>query len=686
MSKTLIIVESPSKAKTISKFLGKNYQVEATAGHIRDLPKSQLGVDIDNNFEPKYITIRGKGPIIEKIKKEAKKADKILLATDPDREGEAISWHISNILDIDENKSCRIEFHEVTKDAIKNALKTPRKINLNLVNAQQARRVLDRLVGYKISPLLWDKVKYGLSAGRVQSVAVRIICDREDEIKNFKPEEYWTLTAILTDNKGIKVEACFYGDENGKIELNNKEIVDKILSQINRKDITVIAVKKGQKKKNPAPVFTTSTLQQEAYKRLGFTAKKTMAVAQQLYEGVDIPGEGAVGLVTYIRTDSTRVADEAKNDGRKYILENFGENYFGDVKIVKTKGKIQDAHEGIRPTSIYRAPEKLSTSLSKDQYKLYRLVWERFLASLMSPAIYDTVSIDLKCDNYIFKASGSKLIFPGYLVVYRDEEDEKQDFPEFSEGNILKAVSYNAKQHFTLPPPRYTEASLIKTLEENGIGRPSTYAPIISTIQERGYVKKENKNLVPTELGYIVTDIMKNYFKDIVDVEFTADMESKLDHVEEGDANWIDIVKSFYDGFNKALEYAQQQMGNVELEEEVSDVICGNCGRNMVVKRGRYGKFLACPGYPECKNTKPYFEKIGVNCPVCGGDIVKKQSKKGRTYYGCINNPECGFMTWNKPVNKFCPICGSIMVEEKRRDKNHLKCSNRACKYSEENR
>ncbi|TZE83364.1 type I DNA topoisomerase [Calorimonas adulescens] len=683
MGKTLVIVESPSKAKTISKFLGKNYHVEATAGHVKDLPKSQLGVDIENDFTPRYITIRGKGSIIEKIKKEAKKADSILLATDPDREGEAISWHISNILNMDDNKDCRIEFHEITKDAIKNAIKAPRRINQNLVNAQQARRILDRLVGYKISPLLWDKVKYGLSAGRVQSVAVRIICDREEEINNFKPEEYWTLAAILIDNNGRMVQANFYGDEKGRIELKNKDMVDDILNQIEGKDLYTVSVKKGQKKKNPPLAFTTSTLQQEAYKRLGFTAKKTMALAQQLYEGVEVAGEGAVGLLTYIRTDSTRIADEAKNEAKKYILEIYGDNYLGDTKIVKSKTKIQDAHEGIRPTSIYRTPEKIATSLSKDQYKLYKLIWERFLASQMSPAVYNTVTVDLKCEGYIFKASGSMLIFPGYLVAYSDEEDENSEYPEFSEGSILKVISYDPKQHFTQPPPRYTEASLIKALEDNGIGRPSTYAPIISTIQERGYVKKEKKYLVPTELGFIVTDIMKNYFKDIVDIEFTAELESKLDQIEEGNIEWVEIVREFYEEFNKALEYAKEKMGNVTLEEEVSDVICERCGRNMVIKHGRYGKFLACPGYPECKNTKPYFEKIGIKCPVCGGEIVKKQSKKGRPYYGCINNPECGFMTWDKPIDKICPICGSILVEKKRGGKNYFKCSDKSCKYSE---
>lgn len=686
MTKTLVIVESPSKAKTISKFLGNNFHVEATAGHVRDLPKSQLGVDVDNNFKPKYITIRGKGPIIEKIKKEAKKADKILLATDPDREGEAISWHISNVLDLDESKDVRIEFHEITKDAVKNAIKSPRKINLNLVEAQQARRILDRLVGYMISPLLWKKVKYGLSAGRVQSVAVRIICDREDEIRKFIPEEYWTITVILIDNNGIEIEATFFGDENGKIEIKNKEEVNNILNSLKGKNIIVKSVKRGQKKKNPYPVFTTSTLQQEAYKKLGFTAKKTMVLAQQLYEGVNIPGEGPVGLVTYIRTDSTRIADEAKNESKKYILNNFGVQYLGEMKTANAKGKIQDAHEGIRPTSVFRTPDKLTPSLSKDQLKLYRLIWERFLASMMSSAVYDTVSIDLNCGDYIYKASGSKLIFPGYLTVYRGEENEIQNFPEFNEGDILKPVSYNPKQHFTQPLPRFTEASLIKTLEENGIGRPSTYAPIISTIQERSYVKKENKNLVPTELGYIVTDIMKNYFKNIVDVDFTADMESKLDHVEEGNASWVDIVREFYNEFKVDLEYAQKQIGDIELEDEVTDIICENCGRNMVIKYGRYGKFLACPGYPECKNTKPYFEKIGVVCPLCGGDIVKKQSKKGRTYYCCINNPECSFITWNKPINKLCPACGSIMVEQKKKNKNIYKCSNKECTYREENR
>lgn len=683
MSKTLVIVESPSKAKTISKFLGRNYHVEATVGHVRDLPKSQLGVDIENNFTPKYITIRGKGPVVKKIKKEAKKADKILLATDPDREGEAISWHISHVLNLDADENIRIEFHEITKDAVKNAIKSPRKIDLNLVDAQQARRILDRLVGYKISPLLWKKVKYGLSAGRVQSVVLRIICDREDEINKFKPQEYWTIDVTLVDNNGVEIEATFFGDKKGKIELKNEEMVDNILKSVKGKDITIDSITKRKKKKNPSPVFTTSTLQQEAYKKLGFTARKTMVLAQQLYEGVKIPNEGPVGLITYIRTDSNRVADEAKNEGKKYISEEFGDKYIGNVRFPKGKGRIQDAHEGIRPTSIFRTPGKISISLTKDQLKLYKLIWERFLASMMSPAVYDTISINLNCNNYIFKASDSKLIFRGYLAAYTENDDEARGFPEFKEGDIIKPKKYRPKQHFTQPPPRFSEASLIKTLEENGIGRPSTYAPIISTVQGRGYVKKERKNLVPTDLGFIVTNIMKTYFKDIVDVDFTAGMESKLDHVEEGTASWLDIVKEFYNGFETDLEFAQQKIGNIEIKDEVSDIKCDKCGRNMVIKYGRYGKFLACPGYPECKNTKPYFEKIGVICPKCGGDIIKKWSKKGRVYYCCINNPECDFISWNKPVNKLCPVCGSIMVES-RRSGNYLKCSNKECGYSEE--
>lgn len=689
MNKTLVIVESPAKAKTIGKYLGRNYKVAASMGHVRDLPKSKMGIDIDNDFEPTYITIRGKGEIIDKLKKEAKTADKVYLATDPDREGEAISWHLAQILNINPEDPCRIEFNEITKNTIKNAVKNPRAINHDLVNAQQARRILDRLVGYLISPLLWENVKYGLSAGRVQSVAVRIICDRENEIKEFKPEEYWTIINVLSN--GLKTfEAKFYGTESEKIELKNQEQVDKIIEELKDVEYIVSNVKRGEKKRNPVPPFTTSTLQQEASRKYGFTAKKTMLLAQQLYEGVEIQGEGSVGLITYIRTDSTRLSDDAKSEAHRFIEEQYGKEYAGDNKVkVKTSGKIQDAHEAIRPTSVFRKPEDVKSSLSRDQYKLYKLIWERFVASQMAPAIYDTLAVDIKAGPYIFKASGSSIKFPGFMHVYLEStedapEEDNSMIPELKEGEILKLIEIKPQQHFTQPPPRYTEASLIKTLEEKGIGRPSTYAPIISTIQERGYVVKEGKVLVPTELGYIVNDIMLKYFKDIVDIGFTADMESKLDAVESGYIQWKDIIREFYQRFSQELNDAKEKMGSYTLHEEETDIKCELCGRNMVVKHGRYGKFLACPGYPECKNTKPFYEEAGIACPECGGRVLIKKTRRGKTYYGCENNPTCGFMTWDKPTGERCPECGGVLVEKNLRGKKVIKCSNKNCSYQKD--
>lgn len=691
MAKSLVIVESPAKAKTISKFLGKNFKVTASMGHVRDLPKSQLGIDIENNFAPKYITIRGKGSIIENLKKEAKDADRIFLATDPDREGEAISWHIAQLLNLNIEKPCRIEFHEITKNAVQNALKSPRTINLNLVDAQQARRILDRLVGYKISPLLWKKIKRGLSAGRVQSVAARLICDREREIEGFVPEEYWSIIAILSDEKNsTKFEAKFYGIKDEKIELKTKEDVDKILTSLSEEYI-VDKVKTGIKKRNPSPPFITSTLQQEASRKLGFTAKKTMLIAQQLYEGIEIKGEGSVGLITYIRTDSTRIADEAKAEVNKYIVEKFGKEYANSqANYASKRANVQDAHEAIRPTSIYREPDSIKDSLTLDQYKLYKLVWSRFIASQMAPAIYDTVFMDIVNNEYVFKASGSSIKFLGFMTVYVEgtdvQEEEEKTLPILKEGTKLSLQELKPMQHFTQPPSRYTEASLIKELEEKGIGRPSTYAPTISTLLERGYVIKDKKNLKPTELGFIVTDALKEFFSKIVDVKFTAEMEEQLDKIEEGQMEWYKVVEEFYEDFYKTLKIAEEQMEEIDVKEEVevTDIKCELCGRNMVVKKGRYGKFLACSGFPECRNTKPLYEKIGVKCPKCGGEIVKKKSKKGRTYYICENAPNCDFILWDKPVEEKCPICGSILIEKNTKSGHVLKCSNKTCNYQRE--
>ncbi|MDI6604702.1 MAG: type I DNA topoisomerase [Thermoanaerobacteraceae bacterium] len=679
MSKSLVIVESPSKAKTISKFLGKGFRVEASMGHIRDLPKSQLGIDIDNNFLPKYITIRGKGEIIKKLKKEAKSASKIYLATDPDREGEAISWHLANILNLNINDLCRIEFNEITKNAVQNAIKNPRSINMNLVDAQQARRILDRLVGYNISPLLWKKIKRGLSAGRVQSVATRLICDREKEIENFKPEEYWSISVFLyEENPSHAFEAKFYGSLEKKIELKNEEDVNKIIKDL-KDEYIVYKVKTGIKKRNPSPPFITSTLQQEASRKLGFTAKKTMMIAQQLYEGIDIKGEGSLGLITYMRTDSTRVSEEAKKAAYKYILDKYGKEYTNPgATYTKKKGNIQDAHEAIRPSYIDKEPDIIKESLKSDQYKLYKLIWSRFISSQMSPAIYDTINMDIINNNYIFKTSGSKIKFPGFTKVYTEnagQEEEEKNLPLLSEGQKLKIKELKPLQHFTKPQPRYTEATLIKELEEKGIGRPSTYAPIISTLLDRGYVIKESKNLKPTELGFIVTDVMKEFFANIVNVEFTANMEKQLDQVEEGIKKWIEIIDSFYNDFNHLLKIAEEQMKDIKLKDEETDIKCELCGRNMVIKYGRYGKFLACPGFPECKNTKPIVEKTGVKCPKCGGEILSKKSKKGKNYYICENSPKCDFILWDKPVNEKCPKCGSILIEKHRKNKKIIKCS-----------
>lgn len=691
MANYLVIVESPAKAKTIGKFLGKGYKIEASMGHVRDLPKSQMGVDPEKNFEPKYITIRGKGDLINKLKKEAKNADKVFLATDPDREGEAISWHLANLLNLDEKKQYRITFNEITKNAVKNAIKAPRKIDMDLVDAQQARRVLDRIVGYKISPILWKKVRKGLSAGRVQSVATRLICDREQEIENFIPEEYWTLNAKLAKASTRETfNAKFYGSLKEKIELKNGQQVEEIIKKIGKNKFVVQKVKKGEKRKAPAPPFITSTLQQEAARKLGYTTKKTMMVAQQLYEGFEVKGYGAVGLVTYIRTDSTRIAAEAQQEARTYISGKYGEKYLPEeVRIFKNKNASQDAHEAIRPTHVDMQPDAIRESLTNDQYKLYKLIWERFVASQMSSALFDTLSVDLEVSEYIFKASGSKLKFAGFMAVYsegRDEDtDESQEnIPELSEGEEVSVKKLEDKQHFTQPPPRYTEATLVKALEEKGIGRPSTYAPTITTILARGYVEKDKKNLVPTELGKIVTDIMKNHFKDIVDIQFTANMEKNLDDVEEGERRWSEIMEDFYTKFIDVLKDAESKIGPVEIKDEETDIKCEKCGRNMVIKHGRYGKFLACPGFPECRNARPILEEAGVNCPKCGGKILVKKTKKGRKYYGCEKNPECGFMTWDVPQKENCPECGNFLLKKFSGKKSQIKCSNEECKYVKE--
>ena len=684
MAKYLVIVESPAKVKTIKKFLGSNYEVMASQGHIRDLPKSQMGIDVENDFEPKYITIRGKGDILAALKKEAKKADKIYLATDPDREGEAISWHLAKALKLEDKDIYRITFNEITKNAVKASLKDARKIDMNLVDAQQARRVLDRIVGYKISPVLWAKVKRGLSAGRVQSVALRIICDREDEINSFIPEEYWTLEAKLNVSGEKKpVIARFYGDENGRIDIKNESQMNDILKELKQSSFSVESVKPGEKvKKAPLP-FTTSTLQQEAAKQLNFSTQKTMRLAQQLYEGVDITGRGTIGIITYLRTDSTRVADEAVSMASSYIEDNYGKNYVAAAKNSGKDGKkIQDAHEAIRPTDIALSPVIVKESLSRDQFRLYQLIWKRFTASQMSNAVYETTSVKIAAGKYRFNVSASKIKFDGFMSVYKDDEEEKGSNTLVKGVNVdssLELESLDSSQHFTQPPAHYTEASLVKQLEELGIGRPSTYAPTITTIIARHYIAKENKNLYVTELGEAVNDIMKKAFPTIVDVNFTANMESLLDGVGDGKVKWKEVIRNFYPDLDEAVKAAEKELENVRIEDEVSDVICEKCGRNMVIKYGPHGKFLGCPGFPECRNTKPYFEKIGVACPKCGKDIVLKKTKKGRRYFGCEDNPDCDFMSWQKPVSKKCPKCGGYMIEKG----NKIVCADENCGYIE---
>lgn len=682
--KYLVIVESPAKAKTLKKFLGSNYKIEASVGHVRDLPKSELGINVEDDFEPKYITIRGKGELLAKLRKEVKTADKVYLATDPDREGEAISWHLVYALKLDPSKTYRITFNEITKNAVKKSIKEAREIDMDLVDAQQARRALDRIVGYQISPLLWKKVKKGLSAGRVQSVALRLICDRDEEIENFIPKEYWTIDTILKTSAGKKFSAKFYGDTKGKRELSTGDEADEIVKASEKSGFSVKSVKKGTRTKNPPAPFTTSTMQQEASKLLNFGSQKTMRIAQQLYEGIDIKGEGTVGLVSYIRTDSVRIADEAYEEVKNFISETFGDNYVKERRQYKTDSRAQDAHEAIRPTSALRHPDKIKDSLSRDQYRLYKLIWERFVASQMPGAIFTTLSADISADKYIFRASGSLLKFDGYLRVYKKNEESREEaMPEITEGESLIAEEIVPNQHFTQPPARYSESMLIKTLEEIGVGRPSTYAPTISVIQQRNYVTKENKVFYATELGEIVNEIIKNNFGEIVNNEFTADMETALDRVEEGKMEWKEILRNFYPVFKKLLDEAESKVENVEIPDIVTDVICEECGRNMVIKYSKFGKFLACPGFPECRNTKPLFEETGVNCPLCGGKVLVKKTKKGRRYYGCENNPECSLMLWNKPTGEKCPRCGAPLVEKGTKTV-RISCSNGECGYTAE--
>ena len=681
MAKYLVIVESPAKVKTIKKFLGNNYEVAASNGHVRDLPKSTLGIDVEHDYEPKYITIRGKGDILANLRKLVKKADKVYLATDPDREGEAISWHLANALKLEDKDINRISFNEITKNAVKASIKEPRKIDMNLVNAQQSRRMLDRMVGYKISPLLWAKIKRGLSAGRVQSVALRIICDREEEINAFIPEEYWTIDAIL-NIEGMKkpVTARLTSDSNGKVTIGSEEDVNRIMKDLEGCDFAVDDIKNSERvKKAPLP-FTTSTLQQEAAKTLNFSTQKTMRIAQQLYEGVDIKGQGTVGIITYLRTDSTRVSEEADLAAREFIRDNYGETYYLAPDGKKNSGKkIQDAHEAIRPTNINFLPSEIKESLSRDQFRLYSLIWKRFVASRMANAVYETINVRLKAGDYRFSMSASKVKFEGYMLVYMSDEDQKSDnitLGAVSEDSVIKLQEYDKKQHFTQPPAHFTEASLVKALEERGIGRPSTYAPTIGTIIARHYVIKEQKNLFVTELGEAVNSVMKKSFPSIVDVSFTANMEMLLDKVEDGSVKWKTVIENFYPDLDEAVKKAEKDLESIKIEDEKTDIICENCGHNMVIKYGPHGKFLACPGFPECHNTKPYLEKAGVKCPKCGGEVVILRTKKGRRYYGC-DNQECDFMSWNRPSEKKCPECGSYMVEKG----NKLVCSDDNCGY-----
>ncbi|MBQ7668425.1 MAG: type I DNA topoisomerase [Clostridia bacterium] len=675
----LIIVESPAKSKTIKKFLGNSYKIEASMGHIRDLPKSQLGVDIENDFEPKYINIRGKADLIKKLKKAAKDATKVYLATDPDREGEAISWHLAYLLDIDPKNLYRITFNEITENAVKKAIENPRDIDMNLVDAQQARRVLDRIVGYQISPLLWKNVKKGLSAGRVQSVALKLVVDREEEIEKFVPQEYWTLTANLNKQKDSHTfEAKFYGIDGNKTEITTEKQANEIINSIKSAKFSVSDVKQGEKKRNPLPPFTTSTLQQDASRKLGFGTSKTMMIAQQLYEGLEVNGHGTVGLITYMRTDSTRISVEAQEEEKKIIIKKYGNNFYPEIpKVYASKKNAQDAHEAIRPSYISITPDEAKDSLSNEQYKLYKLIWERFIASQMESAVYSTLSVDITANNALFKATGSTLKFAGFLTLYTDveENNDTNNIPLLTVGETLNLKNLSPEQHFTEPPARFTEANLVKALEENGIGRPSTYAPTISTIITRGYVEREKKVLFPTELGRVVNNLLKEHFSSIVNVAFTAEMENDLDNIAEGTAKWKTVIKDFYGPFSKTLADAEEKIGKVELTYEVSNVPCEKCGRMMVIKLGKYGKFLACPGFPECRNAKPIVEEAGVNCPVCGGKVLIKKTRRGKKYFACENSSTCGYMIWETPTTETCPKCGNFMCKKGK----DLVCGNPKC-------
>ena len=690
MADYLVIVESPAKAKTIERYLGKKYKVKASVGHVRDLPRSQMGIDTENNYTPKYITIRGKGPVLQELKTAAKKAKKIYLAADPDREGEAIAWHLATALNIDIESDCRVVFNEITKDAILESFKHPRPINMDLVDAQQARHMLDRLVGYNISPILWKKVKKGLSAGRVQSVALRLIIDRENEIKQFIPEEYWTIDAAFA--KGAKTfDALYYGTAEEKIKLTNEAQVQEILKQLKGDDFTVQSVTKKERKRNAAPSFTTSSLQQEAARKLNFRAKKTMMLAQQLYEGIDLgKKEGIVGLITYMRTDSTRVSDTAKTEAVAYINDKYGEEFVATTeRQTKKATNSQDAHEAIRPTSTMRSPETLKTVLSRDQLRLYRLIWERFIASQMAPAVLDTVSVDLQQGDVVFRANGSQVKFPGFMKVYiegsDDQKEEKSTYlPDMAEGDIVKATEIEPKQHFTQPPPRFSEARLVKTMEELGIGRPSTYAPTLDTIQRRGYVTLDAKRFIPTELGEIVHQLVLEFFPDILNIEFTAQMERDLDKVEEGSRKWVEVIDEFYQDFEKHVKHADAEMEKVVIKDEPAGEDCEKCGSPMVYKLGRYGKFMACSNFPECRNTKAIVKLIGVKCPDCEtGEIVERKSKTRRIFYGCNQYPECEFVSWDKPIARPCPKCESLLVEKKLKKGIQIKCTNDECDYEE---
>ncbi|SNZ09593.1 DNA topoisomerase I [Terribacillus aidingensis] len=689
MADYLVIVESPAKAKTIERYLGKKYKVKASMGHIRDLPKSQMGINVEESFEPRYITIRGKGPVLKELKSAAKKVKKVYLAADPDREGEAIAWHLAHSLNIDENSDCRVVFNEITKDAIKESFKHPRSINMDLVDAQQARRILDRLVGYNISPLLWKKVKKGLSAGRVQSVAVKMIIDRENEIKAFIPEEYWSIDAAFQSGKN-SFEGAFYGVDGEKVSLASEEEVQEILGKLSGNNFQVDKVNKRERKRNPAAPFTTSSLQQEAARKLNFRARKTMMVAQQLYEGIDLGKKegGITGLITYMRTDSTRISNTAKEESANFIKETYGEEFLGaGAKAKKTEG-AQDAHEGIRPTSAFRHPDSVKAILSRDQFRLYKLIWERFIASQMSQAVLDTMTVHLTNEGVEFRATGSKVKFKGFMKVYVEGNDDNKDekdkmLPNLEEGMQVKAEEITPNQHFTQPPPRYTEARLVRTMEEQGIGRPSTFAPTLDTIQRRGYVTLDNKRFVPTELGEIVIDILKEFFPEIIDLEFTVKMEEDLDHVEDGKTQWVTIIDEFYKGFDTRLEKAEQEMEKIEIRDEPAGIDCEECGHEMVYKMGRYGKFLACSNFPDCRNTKPILKKIGVTCPKCKeGEVVERKSKKNRVFYGCDRYPDCDFLSWDKPISRPCPKCSSMLVEKKAKKGTQITCS--SCDYKEE--